>query len=162
MAARFNFRLDFLIKLRRRKEEEAMARLAKRLASIRDIEDEITRLNERKDRLAAELAEKMKSGAITVPLIILYKEYDAKLVKDIARAHEFLRLSRREEAKERAALARAAIDRKIMEKLKEKKQTEFLEEQAYLEQNNLEEMAALAKARRDREGAWELNSISRG
>ncbi len=128
MAARFNFRLDFLIKSRRRKEEEAMAKLAKRLASIRDIEEEIVRLSERKERLAAELDGKMKSGAISVPLIVLYKEYDAKLAKDITRANEFLRLSRREEAKERAALARAAIDRKIMEKLKEKKKDEFVAE----------------------------------
>lgn len=153
MAARFKFRLDFLIKMRQRKEEEAMARLAKRLASIRDLEEEIAALNERKVNLAGELDEKMKSGAITVALIVLYKEYEAKLVKDIARANEFLRLSRREEAKERAALAKAAIDRKIMEKLKEKKKEEFRTEQAYLEQNNLEEMAALAKARRDRETA---------
>ncbi|UQZ89316.1 flagellar export protein FliJ [Deltaproteobacteria bacterium Smac51] len=155
MAARFKFRLDFLIKMRQRKEEEAMARLAKRLASIRDIENEIVSLNERKDRLAGELDEKMKSGGITVPLIILYKEYDGKLAKDIARANEFLRLSRREEAKERAALTKASIDRKIMEKLKENKKAEFAEEQAYLEQNNLEEMASLAKARRDREAARE-------
>jgi flagellar FliJ protein len=155
MAARFKFRLDFLIKMRQRKEEEAMSRLAKRLASIRDIEEEIVNLTERKDRLAGELDEKVKAGAITVPLIILYKEYDAKMVKDIARANEFLRLSRREEVKERAALAKAAIDRKIMEKLKEKKKEEFIVEQAYLEQNNLEEMAALAKARRDRELARE-------
>jgi flagellar FliJ protein len=160
MAARFNFRLDFLIKARRRKEEEAMAKLAKRLASIRDIEEEIARLGERKDRLAAELDDKMKSGGITVPLIILYKEYDAKLAKDIARAKEFLRLSRREEAKERAALTRAAIDRKIMENLKEKKKIEFLAEQAYLEQKNLEEMAALATARRDREAKRELDALS--
>lgn len=162
MAARFKFRLDFLIKMRQRKEEEAMAKLARRLASIRDIEEEIERLNVRRESLAAELDEKMKSGIITVPLIVLYKEYDAKLVKDAARAHEFLRLSRREEAKERAALTRAAIDRKIMEKMKENKKAEFMEERACLEQNNLEEMAALAKARRDREAAREREAAQAG
>ncbi len=149
--AGFKFKLDFLIKLRRRKEEEAMARLAKRLASIRDLEVEIAGLTERKLRLVAELETKIKAGEITIPLLTLYKEYDQKMVKDIARLNEFLRLSRREEAKERAALTKASIERKIMEKLKEKKKSEFMAEQMYIEQNVLEEMAALAKARRDRD-----------
>lgn len=149
--AGFKFKLDFLIKLRQRKEEEAMARLAKRLASIRELEKEIAELNEKKARLVAELDEKIKAGEITIPLLTLYKEYDLKMVKDITRLNEFLRLSHREEAKERAALAKASVDLKIMEKLKEKKKAEFVIEQLYIEQNNLEEMAALAKARRDRE-----------
>lgn len=151
--AGFKFRLDFLIMLRRRKEEEAMARLAKRLASIKELEKEIAELTENKARLVEELDAKIKAGEITIPLLTLYKEYDLKMVKDIAKLNEFLRLSHREEAKERAALTKASIDRKIMEKLKEKKKAEFVAEQMYIEQNNLEEMAALAKARRDRETA---------
>ena len=151
--AGFKFKLDFLIKLRQRKEEEAMARLAKRLASIRELEKEIAELTEKKARLVKELDEKIKAGEITIPLLTLYKEYDLKMVKDIARLNEFLRLSRREEAKERAALTKACVDRKVMEKLKEKKKAEFVADQMYIEQNNLEEMAALAKARRDRDNA---------
>lgn len=149
--AAFKFRMDFLIKARKRKEEEAMARLAQRLASIKELEREITGLDQYKARLQEELAEKIHSGALSIPLLSMYREYDLKLSRDLARLHEFLRLSRREEAKERAALTRASIDRKVMEKLKEKKKAEFVAEQMYLEQNNLEEMAALAKGRRDRE-----------
>lgn len=149
--AAFKFRMDFLIKARKRKEEEAMARLAQRLASIDELEREITGLDQYKARLQEELAEKIHSGALSIPLLSMYREYDLKLSRDLARLHEFLRLSRREEAKERAALTRASIDRKVMEKLKEKKKAEFVAEQMYIEQNNLEEMAALAKARRDRE-----------
>ncbi|MDR1921824.1 MAG: flagellar export protein FliJ [Candidatus Adiutrix sp.] len=151
--AGFKFKMDFLIKVRRRKEEEAMARLAKRLASIRELQEEIAALRARKEKLAAELNEKMKTGLITPSLLKLYTDFKQKLSKDIARADEFLRLSRKEEARERAALAKASIDLKVMEKLKEKKKAEFTAEQLYIEQNNLEEMAALAKARRDREEA---------
>lgn len=147
----FKFRLDFLIQARKRKEEEAMARLAQRLASISDLEREITGVDQHKTRLKEALAEKIKNSEVSIPLLSMYREYDLKLSRDLARLHEFLRLSRREEAKERAALAKASIDRKVMEKLKEKKKAEFTAEQMYLEQNNLEEMAALAKARRDRE-----------
>jgi|GEM_PF-884803 len=149
--AAFKFRMDFLIRARQRKEEEAMARLAQRLASITDLERDIAEQEQYKTRLKDELAGKIKTGGVSIPLLSMYREYDHKLSRDISRLNEFLRLSRREEAKERAALIKASVDRKVMEKLKEKKKLEFTAEQMYLEQNNLEEMAALAKARRDRE-----------
>jgi flagellar FliJ protein len=149
--AGFKFKMDFLIKLRERKEEEAQTRLAKRLASIRDLLEEIAEIRELKARLTAELEEKIRSGVINIALLTMYRDYDYKLAKDLKRLEEFLRLSRKEETKERAALIKASVDRKIMEKLKEKKMAEFTAEQMYLEQNKLEEMAALAKARRDRE-----------
>lgn len=149
--AAFKFRLDFLIQARRRKEEEAMARLAQRRASIRQLLDDIENTTGHRLRLQAELTRMIEEGRLTVPFYKLYKDYDQKLGRDLARLDEFLRLSRREEAKEQAALTKASIDRKIMEKLKEKKKIEFMAEQAAIEQNNLEEMAALAKARRDRQ-----------
>lgn len=149
--AGFKFKMDFLIKIRQRKEEEALARLAKRLASILELEKDIVHLKETKARLVTELDEKIKAGEITIPLLMMYKDYDHKMIRDITRAEEFLYLSRKEETKERAALTKASIDRKLIEKLKEKKKAEFVAEQMYLEQNNLEEMAALAKSSRDRQ-----------
>lgn len=157
--AAFKFKLDFLITLRRRKEEEAQVRLAKRLASIQELEAEIANLTEYKARLQAELDEKIKSGGIAIALLTMYKDYDLKLNRDLARLHEFLRLSRKEEIKERAALAKASVDLKILEKVKEKKKAEFRAEQMYIEQNNLEEMAALAKAGRDREERRQAGSL---
>jgi flagellar FliJ protein len=148
MAAKFRFRLDFLIKLRARREEEARLRLAQRLASIRDLLEEIEATQALRARLTAELAEKMKTGHLDVALLKLYRDYDQKQVRDLGRLHEFLRLSRKEEARERAALIKASVDRKIMEKLKERKQAEFAAAQAALEQNEMEELAALVRARR--------------
>lgn len=149
--ADFKFKLEFLIQMRRRKEEEAMARLAKRLASIRELEEEIVDLKATRARLAAELDDKIKAGQLTIPLLVMYKDYDGKMSRDINRAEEFLFLSRREEAKDRAALTRASVERKIIEKLKEKQKVSFVAEDMYRQQNILEEMASLAKARRDRQ-----------
>ncbi len=149
--AGFKFKLEFLIQMRRRKEEEAMARLAKRLASIRELEEEIVELKATRARLAAELDDKIKTGRLTIPLLVMYKDYDGKMSRDISRAEEFLFLSRREEAKDRAALTRASVERKIIEKLKEKQKAAFVAEDMYRQQNILEEMASLAKARRDRQ-----------
>jgi flagellar FliJ protein len=143
--------LEFLIKLRARREEEARLRLARRLASIRDLLEEIEETQAHRARLTADLAAKMKSGQFDVALLKLYRDYDYKQAKDLARLHEFLRLSRREEAKERAALVKASVDRKIMEKLKEKKEAEHMAAQAGLEQKEMEELAAMARARRGRD-----------
>ena len=151
MAVKFRFRLEFLIKLRARREEEARLRLAQRLASIQDLIEEIEATQGLRDRLTAELAEKMKTGRVDVALLTLYRDYDLKQVRDLARLHEFLRLSRKEEARERAALIKASVDRKIMEKLKEKKEAEFMAAQAALEQKEMEELAAMTRARRSRD-----------
>ena len=151
MAARFRFRLDFLIKLRARREEEAKLRLARRLASIQELLEEIEATQTLRARLTAELAEKMKTGRLDVALLKLYRDYDQKQARDLSRLYEFLMLSRREEAKERAALIKASVDRKIMEKLKEKKEAEFMAVQADLEQKEMEELATLTRARRGRD-----------
>jgi len=151
MAARFRFRLEFLIKLRARREEEARIRLAKRLASIQDLMEEIEATQIQRARLTAELADKMKSGRLDVALLKLYRDYDQKQVRDLSRLNEFLRLSRREEAKERAALIKASVDRKVMEKVKEKKEAEFMAIQTALEEKEMEELAAMTRARRSRE-----------
>ncbi len=156
--AAFKFKLDFMIKLRQRKEEEAMVRLAKRLASIAELETEIADLAKRKDEVSAEYEGRLRAGELTAPLLIMYKEFEQKLAKELARLNEFLMLSRREEAKERATLAQASVDLKVMEKLKERQKEEHQFAQAQNEQNQLEEMAALAKARRDRLEAAELET----
>ena len=147
MAAKFRFPLDFLIKLRTRREEEARLRLAQRLASIQDLLEEIEATQTLRARLTAELSDKIKSGRLEVALLKLYRDYDQKQARELNRLNEFLRLSRREEAKERAALIKASVDRKIMEKLKEKKEAEFLAALAAREQNEMEELATLVRAR---------------
>ena len=151
MAVRFRFRLDFLIKLRARREEEAKLRLVRRLASIKELLEEIESTQALRARLTAELAEKMRAGHLDVSLLKLYRDYDQKQARDLSRLYEFLMLSRREEAKERAALIKASVDRKIMEKLREKKEAEFMAAQADLEQKEMEELAALTRARRNRD-----------
>ncbi|MDR3154810.1 MAG: flagellar export protein FliJ [Deltaproteobacteria bacterium] len=148
--AAFKFRLEFLITLRRRREEEAAARLAKRLASIRDLEARISATEKSRARLSEELSERAKSGPVAPALFSLYSEYQAKLLQDLRKAEELLALSRRELAKEQAALRKAVIERRVMERIKDKQAEAFRGEELRKEQNVLEEMHALIKARRER------------
>jgi flagellar FliJ protein len=145
--AAFKFRLDFLINLRRRKEEEAAQRLAKRLASIRELETHINSMLENQTQLSNDFSDHARKGSLTGALIKLYSDFLSRLRTEIKKAQELLFLSRKEEAKERQALKKAVIDRQLIEKIKEKKLESFKTETLYQEQNILEELAALSKAR---------------
>jgi flagellar export protein FliJ len=148
--AAFKFRMDFLINLRRRREEEAAARLARRIAAIRELESKIGQMESDRTRLSDDLSERAAGGHVPPPLFAMYSEYLAKLFQDLKKAAELLALSRREQSKEQAALRNAVMERQIMERIREKQAEAFWAEELRKEQNVLEEMHALMKARRDR------------
>jgi flagellar FliJ protein len=143
----FKFRLQFLINLRRQKEEEAALKLAKRLASIAELEENIESMHVHLLKLAGEITDHGQKGRLTGPLLKLYSDFQNRLRQDIKKAEELLILSRREEAKERQALTKAVMDRQVIEKLKDQKQEAFILETLYLEQMNLEEQATAARVR---------------
>ncbi|MDR1546913.1 MAG: flagellar export protein FliJ [Deltaproteobacteria bacterium] len=147
----FKFRLEFLISLRRRREEEAAVRLAKRQASIRELEARIDAFHDELAAMAAEISERGRAGTLSGPLLSLFSAHQERLRREIKKALELLALSRREEAKERLALEKAVKDRQIMEKIKEKRQLAWRAELLGKEQGELEELAALTKARTLRE-----------
>jgi flagellar FliJ protein len=142
----FRFKLDFLLSLRRKREEEAAHKLAKRLASIRELKTRIASMEDERERLRQELSKRAAKGAVNPGLIAMYGEYQTKLFTDLKKASELLTLSERERIKEQAALQKAAIDRQVMEKIKEKKAEAFKAETLHQEQIVLEEMAALVRA----------------
>ena len=109
--AKFKFRLEFLLSLKRKREEEAAARQARRLAAITDLEGRIEGMEGLRLRLSKELSEKGAEGKATPALLSLYSDYQAKLLQDIRKAAELLVLSRRELAKEMAALRKAVMER---------------------------------------------------
>jgi flagellar FliJ protein len=148
--AAFKFRLDFLITLRRRREEEAAVRLARRNQSIRELEERLAGMESDRARLSEELSERARAGLVAPATFSLYSEYQAKILQDIRKADELLTLSRREQAKEQAALRKAVMERQLMERIREKQAEAFKAEELRKEQNVLEEMHALVKARRDR------------
>ncbi|MDR0620286.1 MAG: flagellar export protein FliJ [Deltaproteobacteria bacterium] len=149
--ASFKFRLEFMIGLRKRKEEEAAVKLAKRLASIRELEDQINACHLKLAEMADEISDLTAQGRITGPLLLMFSGYQEKIRKEIKKLLELLALSRREEAKERLALRKAVTDRRIMEKFKENKKLAWRAETLKTEQEQMEELAALSRAKRNLE-----------
>ncbi|MDR1871376.1 MAG: flagellar export protein FliJ [Deltaproteobacteria bacterium] len=144
----FKFRLDFLVTLRRQREEEAALKLSRRLASLAELEEKIQSLWARINEMATEVKTLGQIGRLTGPLVRLYGEYQGRLRQDLKKAEELLVLSRREEAKERQALIQAITAREAIEKTRDRQKENFILEDRRTEQNNLEEMAQIARARR--------------
>ncbi|MDR2455751.1 MAG: flagellar export protein FliJ [Deltaproteobacteria bacterium] len=145
--ASFKFKMDFLISLRKRREEEAAGKLARRLASIRELERIISGLETDLRDTALEITAKGAAGELNGPLLVMYSSHQERVRQELKKSAKLLVLCRKEEAKEREALRKAMVDRKIIEKVKERQREAFLEEAARLEQNSLEELAAIAKER---------------
>ncbi|MDR2405844.1 MAG: flagellar export protein FliJ [Deltaproteobacteria bacterium] len=146
--AAFKFNLEFLITLRRRREEQAATSLAKRLSIIRELQERISSMEEIKESLQADLQRHIQNGHVTPALLSLYSDFQTKLFQDKRSAEELLALSRREEAKERAILRKAVMERQLIERYKDKKVEDWKAEDLKEEQKILEEMAALVKARK--------------
>ncbi|MDR1656918.1 MAG: flagellar FliJ family protein [Deltaproteobacteria bacterium] len=149
--AAFKFRLDFMISLRRKKEEEAAVKLARRLASIRELERIIETMENNLAAMADEIRELGLLGRLTGPLLTLFSSHQERVRKEIKKNNELLTLSRRQEVIERQALNKAAVDRRIMEKVKENQKLAWKTKLEYDEQNVMEELAALAKAKKLRD-----------
>ncbi|MDR1165783.1 MAG: flagellar export protein FliJ [Deltaproteobacteria bacterium] len=146
----FRFKLEFLLSLRKKREEEAALKLAKRLASVRELENKLSAIADSRQKLSEDVSLRSREGTLTPPLIALYGEYQAKLLQDAKKAQELLNLSLREKAKEQAALQKAAMERQLMEKIKEKKAVAHKTAELYQEQIILEEMASLVRDRKFR------------
>ncbi|MDR2443093.1 MAG: flagellar FliJ family protein [Deltaproteobacteria bacterium] len=149
--AAFKFRLDFMISLRKKREEEAAVKLARRLASIRELEKLIEALENNLAQAAQEISDLGRAGKLTGPLLLLFSSHQERVRKEIKKNLELLSLSRRQEVIERKALNKAVTDRRIMEKVKDNQKSAWRLELEHDEQNNMEELAALSKAKRLRD-----------
>ncbi|MDR2353206.1 MAG: flagellar export protein FliJ [Deltaproteobacteria bacterium] len=144
----FKFKLNFLLKLRQKKEEEAATRLAKRLKSIRDLEAKISTIELDREKNSQEQSLKVQAGTLTPPLVALYGEYQTKLLEDLKKSHELLVLSNREKNKEQTLLKKLAIERQLLEKYQERQLENWKQEEQHREQQILEEMASLVRDRK--------------
>ena len=126
-------------------------KLARRLASISELEENLEALFTRLGQLTEEIKTHGQMGRLTGPLMRLYSDYQNRLRQDIKKTEELLILSRREEAKERLALTRAVMARQVIEKTKDRQKEAFDQEAERGERETLEEMAGLARTRRLKE-----------
>jgi flagellar FliJ protein len=143
MAKRFVFRLETLLKLRRQREDRQKRIVAERLRQISRVRSEIELL----DRRIAEQIRAMRADANRPSLDVQNLARDRHWLSHLQRgrleADGHLRLLEARLAQERAVLAHAAREKKVMEKLRERQQTRYLRELECREQAELDELGTV-------------------
>jgi len=142
----FHFKLEFLLRYRRQNEEAAMHKMAQRIREANAVETELTNLRNRSQELQTALAVDSQT-LIPAPIYSLYKDHLEVLRGRTQEALQRLSKAEAQVEKQRRILVRASIDRKIIEKYKEKQKEAYLADQARRERYILDELATLAISR---------------
>jgi flagellar export protein FliJ len=144
MAKRFVFRLQPVLKLRERREEECRRRVAEQLRRIARVQDEL-RLIEA--GLAAEIG-RMREGqrqpTLDALLACRQRGYLAWLDRRRVETGQALGGLEAELSRERAALVQAARDVKALEKLRERQRSRADEAERLMLRRDEDEIAATA------------------
>lgn len=139
--AQFKFKLQPILRHRETLERERQRDYALALAKVKDLQDQLTNLNQILTDTNADVRDNRLTGRIDINFITAHRRYllgvqrkAMDLVTQIATAQ-----SQAETA--RANLAEAAKQKKVLEKLREKQEQRWKEESARKEATQLDEVS---------------------
>ncbi|HHV61039.1 MAG TPA: flagellar export protein FliJ [Firmicutes bacterium] len=144
------FRLDPVLKVRKIREDV----LVKELADLRKREEDekflLSMLTREREAAAGELRQGIRPGEeeVDVAKALLYHAYMEKLSMDIHTEAGILENLGTEIRVKRGQVVKASQERRIMERLKEKKLAEWRETELRSEQNLMDEIGTVAHGRK--------------
>lgn len=141
MATRFTFRFETLLKIRSQRESLAKRAVASRLRQIAE-------LQRRHDRLAAQISEQtdrvrgsLGGATLDVDELMMARHWLVRLRQGVLMADAEIAAQRAILAQERAALAEARKQSRILENLKDRQYSTFTAQLQRHEQLELDEMS---------------------
>jgi len=147
-AKRFIFRLETVLQVKLRKEDEEKKKLADLIAWQREEERILAEMVYREQNTRASLKEKQATGQwIEVDELKRIANFLKKIAKDIEMQKEKLQEIERRIEEQRLALLQAVQERKTLEMLKEQQHEEWRAEVEAEEAKFLDELATLKYAR---------------
>jgi len=142
MATRFEFRLEPLLRLRVQAEKAKQRVVARRLAAISDAQRRMERIGEQEQAERARLREASGPGSMSVDEVMASRGWIGRLQRERWAIGAQIAAHEKQLAAERAALAEAAKQRKILEKLRERRLAEFHMRMNRADDRFLDEIAA--------------------
>jgi len=142
---RFQFRLERFLELRRWKEREWELKLAKALGECLLLEQRIRQIGE--EIGASRLAEYTEGRRVDVEAMARRELYVQRLAMERERAVVALEERRREMEKVRLRYLEASKERKVLDKLKERRSEEYYDRQLDEEYRTVDDMNNSAAAR---------------
>jgi flagellar FliJ protein len=142
----FQFRLETLLKVRRMKEEQAEIRLAEATAALVAEQGRLTALE---SAMADHVADYRRAlgEPVAVATLKTFRDFNDKLKGDIDHQQVRVENAAQERRKCLTILEEAARDRKLVEKLREKRLAQYRAEAQREEQKLLDELGLQAFSR---------------
>lgn len=139
---KFQFRLEPVLKIRKHKEREwelKLAEITSRCLSLR------IQIEARKEAIRDSFH---TQGPLDIVLLSAGEAYRGRLSREIGIISEELELLEEEREKVRVAYSKASMDRKVLDKLSERKSREYYTEQFREEIKNLDDLTGGRDTRR--------------
>ena len=138
---KFTFKLDGVLQLRKRSEQQAQRAVAERVGQARRLSDELTALND--DLVAAtnELRGGKLVGSVDVAYLAAHRRFTTDVARQGATLMQKLALAEREVQSARVVLAEAVKQRRVLETLRDKHHARWKAEQERKEMNEADEAA---------------------
>lgn len=149
---KFNFKLQPVLKYREHLENLARQEYVKAQMDVNAAKEMIV-LMEQEYEITADNIEQQTSKGISAMLFRQYNDYLDSLENDIVlkrKEHEQLK---KVVAVKHQALTKKSVEKKVIERLKEKKKSEYVEEFQVEEQKRADDISSLKKAREHSENA---------
>ncbi|MEA2060960.1 MAG: flagellar export protein FliJ [Thermodesulfobacteriota bacterium] len=143
---KFIFRLESLLIYRNHLEYIARQEMAEAYRQVKALEESIFRLKEEFSAAAQQLDTASARG-ITARMFKEYTDYLNAVERDIAAETDRKKTLEKALWKSQDRLREKSVDRKAIERLKEKQKKQYVDEFLKVEQKSLDEVMALKKAR---------------
>ena len=146
MAKAFEFRLEKLLEVRRRKEEAAQCDLASARQAVEVRNAVILDLMGREDDAKSDLRALQQGGSLNLERVRLSAEFAAAVGRQLQREYETLQRLVRAEMEKREALTQARKDVRVLERHREQELREYRQDLDRQERRFLDEIGGnLAK-----------------
>ncbi len=147
MAKSFKFKLQSVLDLKIKNEDDEKRKLADVMQLQAREEQTLVALQNRRAFLISELKKKQGEGAINVTELQMYSRAVEKLKNDIISQQLRLKEIAIMLEEQRNRLLMATQEKKIYEKLKEKQHQAYIDEEEYKDKQTIDELATLKFAK---------------
>ncbi|MBN2563517.1 MAG: flagellar export protein FliJ [Phycisphaerae bacterium] len=143
MAKRYTFRLEPLLRLRQQREDEQKRVVASRLREIATLQQRREVLHVRIGSQMQAMRESLTSEQVNVDALKLGRHWLIRLRRGVLEADAQISAQRAILAQDRAVLANARRDTKVLQRLRERQRAAHMAEVNRREQTELDEMNVL-------------------
>lgn len=138
--AKFNFRLEPVVSLKKQKENQRKIALAQAKDELAKRERNLINLCEHKDECEKALIEDLLAGTVDISRKIIFYAYLERLTDEISQQKERVSEARRDVEVKRDLLLETSREKKTLERLRNRMWERYLKEMRKIEQTMLDEV----------------------